>query len=252
MSIKRTFDLLQRYNQQFTKKKDAFGIKQNGRWKTYSSKEYIDLSYQISYGLLSLGLQKGDKIITISNNRPEWNFVDMGMAMIGVIHVPLFTSLSATEYEFIIDHSEAKMIFVSDKDLYNKIIYAANNKNLNEKIYSFDRIDNVKAWIEITELGKKETNQFQDKVKKIKESINENDFATLIYTSGTTGTSKGVMLSHKNLVHNFLAAADVFKLTENDKYLSILPLCHVGGRMGNYQTQYSGASLFYADRKSVV
>ena len=102
MSIKRTFDLLERYQQKFPDKEDVFGAKQNGKWITYSTKDYTEFAYQISYGLLSLGLQKGDKIVTISNNRPEWNFVDMGMAMIGVVHVPLFTSLSNSDYEYIL------------------------------------------------------------------------------------------------------------------------------------------------------
>ena len=252
MSVTRTFDLLERYEQRFLSKEDAFGVKQNGKWVKYSSKEYIEIAHQISYGLLSLGMQKGDKIVTITNNRPEWNFVDMGMAMIGVVHVPVFTSLSSDEYEFILQHSDAKLIFVSDKTLYNKVAQAAKKINKNEIIYSFDTIDEVKNWNEILNLGKESTVYYKEEVEKLKKSINENDFATLIYTSGTTGTSKGVMLSHKNLVQNFLAAAEVFKLTIDDKFLSILPLCHVGGRMGNYQTQYNGSSLYYAENMGTI
>ncbi|MCD4833311.1 MAG: long-chain fatty acid--CoA ligase [Bacteroidales bacterium] len=252
MRVIRTFDLLERYEQKFLSKEDAFGVKQDGKWVKYSSKEYIEIAHQISYGLLSLGMQKGDKIVTITNNRPEWNFVDMGMAMIGIVHVPVFTSLSSDEYEFILQHSDAKLIFVSDKTLYNKVAQAAKKINKNEIIYSFDTIDEVKNWNEILNLGKESTVYYKEEVEKLKKSINENDFATLIYTSGTTGTSKGVMLSHKNLVQNFLAAAEVFKLTIDDKFLSILPLCHVGGRMGNYQTQYNGSSLYYAENMGTI
>ncbi len=78
------------------------------------------------------------------------------------------------------------------------------------------------------------------------------DPASLIYTSGTTGRAKGVMLSHRNLVQNFLAAAEVFKIAPGDKFLSILPLCHVGGRMGNYQTQYSGTAIYYAENMGTI
>ena len=252
MNVTRTFDLLERYEQKFLRKEDAFGVKQNGKWVKFSSKEYIEISHQLSYGLLSLGIQKGDKIVTISNNRPEWNFIDMGVAMIGAIHVPLFTSLSSDEYEYILQHSDAKLIFVSDKALYNIIAPVLKKISKNEFIYSFDTIDDVKNWKEILNKGKEGAVYYKEEVEKLKKSINENDFATLIYTSGTTGTSKGVMLSHKNLVHNFIAAAEVFKLTTNDKYLSILPLCHVGGRMGNYQTQYSGTSLYYAENMGTI
>ena len=86
----------------------------------------------------------------------------------------------------------------------------------------------------------------------MKKSISPGDFASLIYTSGTTGKPKGVMLSHTNIVSNFISAASVFNLKTTDKYLSILPLCHVGGRMGNYQTQYSGASIYYAESMGTI
>ncbi len=252
MNIKRTFDLLERYQQKFPDKKDVFAAKQKGKWITYSTQEYIEFAYQVSYGLLSLGLQKGDKIVTISNNRPEWNFIDMGMAMIGVVHVPLFTSLSNNEYEYILDHSDSRLIFISDQSLYHKLASSITKTNKNEIVYSFDLVDDVKNWKEILNLGKVKASEYKYEVETIKNNISENDFATLIYTSGTTGTSKGVMLSHKNLVQNFLAAAKVFKLNEHDKFLSILPLCHVGGRMGNYQTQYSGCGLYYAESMGAI
>jgi long-chain acyl-CoA synthetase len=89
-------------------------------------------------------------------------------------------------------------------------------------------------------------------VEKVMQQIGSEELATLIYTSGTTGKPKGVMLSHKNLVSNFLSAASVFNLNPEHKYLSILPLCHVGGRMGNYQTQYSGSSIYYAENMGTI
>lgn len=252
MNVSRVFDLLERYKQNFPAKQDAFGVKINGEWIKYSTAEYIELAHQISYGLLSLGIKKGDKIATISTNRPEWNFVDMGILMIGAVHLPIFTSLSTEEYEFILNHSDSKLIFVSDKALYNKIAKANLKENKAEIIYSFDPLENVNNWKDILKKGKDSAVFFGEELSKIKASINENDFATLIYTSGTTGTSKGVMLSHKNLVQNFIAASGVFKLGINDKYLNILPLCHVGGRMGNYQTQYSGSSLYYAENMATI
>ncbi len=96
--VSRTFDLLERSRESF-KKEDALCFKQNGAWKKFSTAEYIEYSYSFCYGLYESGFRKGDKIITVSANRPEWNFVDMAMSMIGVVHVPVFTSLSATEYE---------------------------------------------------------------------------------------------------------------------------------------------------------
>lgn len=251
MKVTRTFDLLDRYQENFDKE-DAIVAKENGKWVKYSTQQYIDLSHAFSAGLLNLGYIKGDKIVTVSNNRPEWNFVDMGMAMIGVVHVPVFPSLCTGEYKHILEHSDAKAVIVSDKKLY-QIIYPAFEQVKDLKnFYSFDKIEGVKNWMDIIESGRKNADQFKEEVERIKKEIIPDDFATLIYTSGTTGTAKGVMLSHKNLVRNFLAAAEVFCLKPEDKYLSVLPLCHVGGRMGNYQTQYSGTSIYYAENMGTI
>ena len=241
MAITRTFDLLDRYKKQFYRT-NVLNFKKNGKWQGYSAAEYIELSHNFAYGLMALGFNGGDKIITVSNNRPEWNFVDMGMAMAGIVHVPVFPTMSNAEYQHIITHSDAGLIIVSDKKLFNQFLSVLKKRDTNLEVYTFDVVDEAKNWKSIVELGKSRKDEFWEELEVRKERIGENDFATLIYTSGTTGTAKGVMLSHKNMVHNFLAASAIFELKPTDKYLSILPLCHVGGRMGNYQTQYSGAS----------
>jgi long-chain acyl-CoA synthetase len=251
MSVERTFDLLSRYKEQFVQE-EALCYKQNGQWVKYSSEEYIENSHQFSYGLLEMGLERGDKIMTISNNRPEWNFADMGMSMIGVIHVPVFTSLSVAEYKYIILHSEAKLIMVSDKKLHGILMCATEAFGIHVPVYSFDEISGVKNWKEIVADGKLNAHKHRENVEIIKSTIRPRDFASLIYTSGTTGNAKGVMLTHRNMVSNFLSAAKVFNLRSEDKYLSILPLCHVGGRLGNYQTQYSGTSIYYAENMGTI
>jgi len=251
MSLERTFDLLDRYSDT-TPKDDALCGKQNGIWVKYSSKEYIDYSFNFSCGLLEMGFKRGDKIITISNNRPEWNFADLGMAMIGVIHVPVFTSLSVADYQYIIRHSDARMIIVSDAKIYKNINPVVEQSGMSLYICSFDDVAGIRNWKEIIETGKKCSDKHRHTVETIKKSVLPGDFATLIYTSGTTGKAKGVMLSHRNMVSNFISAASVFNLKPTDKYLSILPLCHVGGRLGNYQTQYSGASIYYAENMGTI
>ena len=251
MKVTRTFDLLDRYSKHFNRN-DILNAKEKGKWKAYSASEYIEFSRLFAYGLMSLGFQQGDKIVTVSNNRPEWNFVDMGMAMLGVVHVPVFPSLNTEEYTYILDHSDARLAIVSNKGLFQKLSESGENLGNELNIYSFDLITGVKNWKEIVALGINRKDEFQQKLDTIKNNIGENDFATLIYTSGTTGAAKGVMLSHRNLVQNSLAAAGIFKLGPDDKYLSILPLCHVGGRMGNYQTQYSGTSIYYAENMGTI
>jgi long-chain acyl-CoA synthetase len=251
MSVERTFDLLERYRDLFVKD-DALCGKQNGVWVKYSSRNYIDYSYNFSYGLLELGIKKGDMIITVSNNRPEWNFVDLGMSMIGVIHVPVFTSLNTDEYKYIINHCKAKMVIVSDRKLFKIINPALSETGRSILFYSFDDIEGIKNWKEIVENGKLNAEKQSQAVETLKGSIQPDDFASLIYTSGTTGKAKGVKLTHRNMVSNFISAASVFNLKPENKYLSILPLCHVGGRLGNYQTQYSGSSIYYAENMGTI
>ncbi|HUX97480.1 MAG TPA: long-chain fatty acid--CoA ligase [Bacteroidales bacterium] len=246
MEVLRNFDLLTRYADKFHKE-DALCFKPLGKWEKYSSEDYISYSENFCRGLYELGFKKGDKIITVSTNRPEWNFADMGMAMLGIVHVPVFASLNKSEYQYIIKDSGAKMILISDSRLYKNVSQAFIFQDFSSLVYTFDTVEGVNNWTEIVTLGISAGKKNDLQIKNIKASISENDFATLIYTSGTTGKAKGVMLSHRNLVSNFISAASVFNLNSTDKYLSILPLCHVGGRMGNYQTQFSGTSIYYAE-----
>jgi len=249
--VSRTFDLLDRYRELYNKA-DALCFKHNGNWQKYSTAEYIEHAYSFCYGLCESGFRRGDKIITVSANRPEWNFTDMGMSMLGVVHVPVFTSLSATEYEYIIRNSGARMIIISDKKLCRTLEPALTATGHSCPAFTFDKIDGAANWLDIVEKGRNCSAETKQQVEEIKKLIKPDDFATLIYTSGTTGKPKGVMLSHRNMVSNFISAASVFNLKPTDKYLSILPLCHVGGRLGNYQTQFSGTSIYYAESMGTI
>ena len=251
MQITRTFDLLDRYINNFPEI-TALAAKENGKWIEYSAKQYNELAHLFAYGLLEMGLKKGDKIITISNNRPEWNFADMGMAMLGIVHVPIFTSLNSSEYKYILEHSDARMVILSDSKLYESIKPVYDKVKNIEYVFSFNKIEGSSHWMDVIEKGKDCKKDIIERTEKIKSEVKPEDLASIMYTSGTTGTPKGVMLSHRNLVENFLAAANIFKLTPEDKFLSILPLCHVGGRLGNYQTQYSGASIYYCESMATI
>lgn len=246
METQRTFDLLDRYQKLFIDS-NAFALKSRKQWTYYTTRQYIDYAHRIAYALLDLGFTKGDKIATISGNRPEWNFVDMGMAMAGVVHVPLYTSLTSDEYANILDHCDAKLVFISDLTLLKKLKPIIADLPAIQGIYTFNEIKGEKHWSELLDLGQQMAGKYQSQLEEIKNAISQDDMATLIYTSGTTGNAKGVMLSHQNLVRNFLAAVEVFKLEPDQKYMNILPLCHVGGRMGNYQTQYSGCTIYYPE-----
>jgi len=251
MNITRTFDLLDRYNELY-QIDDALAGKQNGEWVKYSSQDYIHLSNLVSYGLLALGYKKGDKIATISNNRPEWNFVDMGMAQIGVIHVPIYPTIGVEEYNYILNHSEVKAIIVSSKLIWNKISSVVDKIKSIQTVYSFNDIEELTSWKVIVDEGKKNEDKFKDEVLKIKTDIDKDEMVTLIYTSGTTGNSKGVMLSHNNLVSNFKSTSKAHGFGFGHKTLSFLPLCHVYERMMTYHFQYKGISIYYAENLGTI
>ncbi len=250
--VRRTFDLLENYKTEYPDKADVFACKQNGMWVTYNTRDYIEKSNLISYALLTLGFKAGDKIVTVSNNRPEWNFVDMGMSQIGVIHVPVYPTISTDDYTYIFHHAEPRMLIVSDKMLYEKLRPLTEKVASIESIYSFNQIEGVKNWTTLIELGKENAGKFIIMVEEIKSLIKPDDFFTLIYTSGTTGIPKGVMLSHNNIVSNFIETSKKHYLDSRHKALSFLPLCHIYERMLNYHFQYKGISIYYAENMGTI
>lgn len=251
MELNRTFDLLERLQKEFPKD-DALVGKINGKWEYFSTDDYVNYANFLSYGLIALGYKKGDKIATVSNNRPEWNFMDMAMSQIGVIHVPVYPTISFEEYEHILGHSDSKAIIVSDKALYEKIKPILDQSNTIKDVYSFNELENVKSWKVILDLGKEKADVYKDQLVEIKNSIQPNDLLSIIYTSGTTGLSKGVMLSHSNMLSNAKAAFKRISLTHEDKMLSFLPLCHVYERVVNYTYQYIGLSIYYAENLGTI
>jgi len=224
---------------------DALAGKENGAWRKYSSDEFHSKAALVSYGLLSLGLKKDDKVAIISNNRPEWNIVDMGMQQVGVVNVPIYPTLSESEFKFILNDCEAKFIFVSDENLFKKISSVKTDVASLKEIYSFDKVAGAKHWTEILAAG--ESNKNEKLLEECKSSIKSEDIATLIYTSGTTGNPKGVMLTHSNLISNVTDCYDLPPVTQGALALSFLPLCHVYERMLTYLYMYLGVRIYYAE-----
>ncbi len=243
-TVTRTFDILDRALKEFPRE-DALGGKKDGKWYIYSTEEYYKKSHQFALGLMALGLKKGNKVVTVTANRPEWNFVDMGMSMAGIVHVPIYPTLGEDEYKYILKHAEVKIMLVGDKKLYRKLNPLAAMSEDFGCIYTFEQVEGANNYTEILELGEKKRTKYFDKLEATKKAISPNDLATLIYTSGTTGVPKGVMLSHNNLVSNFVAHSKMHDLGRGHKALSFLPLCHVYERSMNYHFQYKGMGVYY-------
>jgi len=250
--VTRTFDILDQYRTQY-RLDDALAGKIAGKWIKYSGDEYVNYANEISCGLLSLGYKPNDKIAMISNNRPEWNFLEMGMAQIGVVSVPIYPTISLDEYQFILNHAAPRMLVVSDKLLLEKLRPLFENSPSIEHVYTFNNIAGANNWKEIAQLGHDRLNEFLTQVQQIKDTITPDDMVTMIYTSGTTGTPKGTMLSHNNFVSNFKATAERNYLTYGGiRALSFLPISHIYERMMNYHFQYKGFSVYYAENMGAI
>lgn len=242
--VTRTFDLLQHILTELPRP-DALGGKNNKDWYVYSTEQYVEKSHQLSMGLMALGLQKGDKVATVTTNRPEWNFADMAMAMTGIIHVPIYPTIGDEEYSYILEHAEIKLLMVGDKKLYEKLSPLAARLPQIQNLYSFDEIDGVANIEELMRLGESRKAEFSEPLEQLKREIGPEDLVTIIYTSGTTGTPKGVMLTHNNLVSNFLEYVKMHHLGKDHHVISFLPLCHVYERSVNYHFQYMGMGIYY-------
>lgn len=250
MEVSRIFDLLPSYKSRFKPKDDVLAGKENGKWVRYNIDQYIENSNYLSYAFLKLGVQKGDKIATITQNRPEWNFLDMGILQIGAVHVPIYPTISESDYKFILDHAEVKYVFVSGKELLQKIEHILPEIPSLKGVYTFKHIDEIKHLNELIQLGK--DNQVVETLEEIKSKITPEDVATLIYTSGTTGNPKGVMLTHNNVMSNVLALYHIFPVDEHCKCLSYLPVSHVYERTNLYIYQYIGVSIYYAENMGTI
>lgn len=251
IEVTRTFDILEKQVKEFPRK-DALGGKKNGDWYTYSSDEYYEKSHQFALGLMALGFKKGEKIATVTANRPEWNFADMGMAMVGLVHVPIYPTIGEDEYKYILEHSEARVLIAGDAKLYEKLMPIVEMSSAIQDVYTFEEVEGAKSYEEILALGKSRKAELEGSLEELKRSIQPDDLATIIYTSGTTGVPKGVMLSQHNLVSNFVSHSQMHNLGKEHRVISFLPLCHVYERSVNYHFQYKGMGVYYVGNLSQI
>ena len=254
MEITRLFDLLQ-YRKERQPERAVFVAKYDGEWRKIFIDEYIEKVNKISYALLHLGIQRDDKVAVISSNRPEWNYLDMAVQQIGAVLVPIYPTISADDYRFILDNAEVKLIFLENTDLLRKIKDILPDMHHVEGIYTFKASDTLQGVIDelslrggtlsdLIALGGEHS--AADRVEAIKASIKPRDVATMIYTSGTTGFPKGVMLCHENI----LTCVNGVKMTPKPYFtraMSFLPLCHIYERMMNYLYQFMGYETYYAE-----
>ncbi|HEK86489.1 MAG TPA: long-chain fatty acid--CoA ligase [Candidatus Aminicenantes bacterium] len=229
-------------------------VKKEGQYQPISTRDFARRVRNISSGLKSLSLKKGDKLIILSENRPEWVMVDLAAICQGAITVPIYTSLTPEQIKYIVNDSEARFLVCSNLELWEKIDRIKNELPLVEKYIMMESqpAAGVLSLEEIEKDGELFNQHHPDDFDRIALSLRPDDLATIIYTSGTTGVPKGAMLTHDNLVSNVKALRSIIPFTDKDTALSFLPLSHVLERMCTYAWIYVGATIAYAESVDTV
>ncbi|MBM3165238.1 MAG: long-chain fatty acid--CoA ligase [Bacteroidetes bacterium] len=224
---------------------DLLNAKEQKQWKHYSTDDFIHHVNAVSHGLMNLGLAPGDKVAIISNNRPEWNFVDYGAQQAGIITVPIYPTISTTDLSFILNDSGVKALFISSKDIYKKFLSIQSDLTASPQVFSFNPIDEVNSFDSFVQGA--QSNPQEGALQERKRQVNPKEVFTILYTSGTTGVPKGVMLSHENILSNVDACFALAPFESSWKALSFLPLNHIYERMVNTVYFRKNISIYYAE-----
>lgn len=246
-------------------KPDMMLAKSDGRYQPISGREIYRRVGRLFHELRRAGIEPGDRCALLAENRWEWAVADFAMMTAGVVSVPVYPTLPAEQVHYLLEHSEARAIFVSTARQLEKVRSIWDRLPALEGIILFDALDQdtldrdtldrhgadpriaeLGTLIGETPLGESEREEFERAIN----SVQPEDLASIIYTSGTTGTPKGVMLSHGNF-HSNVRDAEL-SVDETDVALSFLPLCHVAERMADYKFFQEGATVAYAESIDAV
>ena len=232
----------------------ALKFHKQGKYVTLSYSEYYHRSLMVARGLKKLGVKPGDKVAILSENRAGWVIADMGILIAGAVTVPIYATSTPEQIEYVINHSEARIVFASNKYQYTKLLKVCALIPQVKQVVSFERFLGdaalpVCTFYQMSEIDDPVTDQEKIGLETGIDAIKPEDLLTIIYTSGTTGVPKGVMLSHHNILFN--AVYGIKKsavLTDRETVLSFLPLSHVLERtVGYYMTILCGSLLAFAD-----
>jgi long-chain acyl-CoA synthetase len=255
-SSTRLFDLLDFYVRRFPNK-PMLHAKINKEWQGQTATEVQEQVMKLASTLISMGLngktmepEKQDKIAIIANNRPEWIITDFAIQLTGSVTVPIYPAITAEEWAYILNESEVKLLFVSDKMIYRKLMKVKDQLKFLTHIYAFDTIADVPHW---TELVQPVLPSSLEAIERNKKLIQPEHLVTIIYTSGTTGNPKGVMLSHRNIMSNVHDCMEVFNFcSENENVLSFLPLNHIFERTVMNIYIHKGVSIYFAEGMETI
>ena len=220
------FDRAEQYDE-----KPFLWAKKNKEWSSLSWKETSLKVREFAGGLKSFGIKPGDKVVIVSENRPEWIIADLAINLIGAVTVPAYTTNTEDDHHYILEHSDAKAVIASNNILANRVALATTRTKLCKILITLDNYsgfepDNLKIinFNEVSDFGKNNIETTLDHLNQIQ----SDDVSCIIYTSGTGGRPKGVMLTHRNIFSNLQGAEDLLEIIgkKDNKYLSLIPLSH--------------------------
>ncbi len=223
--------------------------------------QITDDVYSLAAFLKNKGIEKGDRVGILSENRYEWAVVDLAIQLLGAINVSLYTTLPPAQCEFILNDSGVKIFFVSTGLQLKKAVQIFDNCEQLTDVIAFDvpklehlmDEDYVQMFDDVLLEGGKLVGKLKEEIDQNTKQIRPDDIATLIYTSGTTGQPKGAMLTHNNIVSNVKAATQHIYWDDTDRLLSFLPLCHSFERTAGYYAMISsGVEVYYAESVDTV
>jgi long-chain acyl-CoA synthetase len=243
MQPTRLFDILDDLSQE--KKPDLLNAKENKQWRNYSTDDFIARVNKVSYGLINHQIAEGDRVAIISNNRPEWNFVDYGCQQAGIITVPIYPTISTNDLAFILNDAEVKMIFVSSQDIYNRVNTILGELPHKPSVIAFNDQTNEYSFQNFIQAA--ENSPQAEVLHARKAAVDPKKVFTILYTSGTTGVPKGVMLSHENILSNVHACFALAPFRSTWRALSFLPLNHIYERMVTTIYLRKNISIYYAE-----
>ncbi len=230
-----------------------------------STKQYRSISWAewavkaraVTLGLHQLGVKAGDRVAILSENRPEWTYADLGVLGLAAISVPIYPTSSPQDVQYILNNAGVEVLFVSNAEQFSRIQEQVSQNNTLRHVILFNSAavshPKVIELSQIIEKGKQQESTAPGLYVRLIETAKPDDIATIIYTSGTTGPPKGVMLSHRNFVANYVGASQKIPIGDSDLALSFLPLSHVFERLaGYYYMVFHGATIAYAESMLTV
>jgi long-chain acyl-CoA synthetase len=234
------------------KKPEHLKYKQGGTWRAVSSAEFRRAVEEVSLGLRALGVEAGDHVALLSENRPQWAFADMATLCAGAVDVPIYPTLTASQVLYILKDSESKLALVSTPAQAAKVMEVKDQAPALRHVIGMEEgasfPPGVMTLEDVRAKGRPQLEARPTAVHERAAEVRPEDLATIIYTSGTTGDPKGVMLTHSNIVFNVKASTAAFAgLNQDDVALSFLPLCHIFERMAEYLMLHHGVTIAYAE-----